>query len=131
MALFSKTTKETKVKKVSKKAEEKAIVKAVAVASQAPLRKDSLSGVLIRPRITEKATLLAEKDNVYVFEVHADSSKPIIAKMISSLYGVSPLKIAIVKNPTKAKMVRGKMGYKSGVKKAYIYLKKGEKIEFA
>jgi ribosomal protein L23 len=39
------------------------------------------------------------------------------------------VKIRTVTIPAKRVFVRGKVGHKSGYKKAYIYLKKGEKVE--
>lgn len=94
-------------------------------------KKNSLSNVLIRPRITEKATLLAERGNTYVFEVHTDADKAVISKIIRSKYSVSPVHVRIVNTPAKKVFVRGKIGHKNAFKKAYITLKKGEKIEFA
>jgi len=41
-----------------------------------------------------------------------------------------PIKVRIVNLPSKKTLARGKVGRKPGVKKAYVYLKKGEKIEF-
>lgn len=83
---------------------------------------------IIRPRVTEKATTVAES-GIYVFEVEKDTSKKEIAAAIKNLYKVSPVKINIVKIPRKQVFVRGKKGFKAGGKKAYVYLKKGEKIE--
>lgn len=84
---------------------------------------------LIKPRITEKASLKSETENVYVFEVVKDSNKKSISKAVAELYKVTPVKVNITKNPSKAVFVRGKWGTKSGVKKAYVYLKKGDKME--
>ncbi len=70
----------------------------------------NLSNILIRPHITEKATVSAEKS-------------------FKEKYKLSPVKIKTVTIPAKNVFVRGKKGKKSGYKKAYIYLKKGEKIE--
>ena len=86
------------------------------------------SAVLIGPRVTEKAAMGAEK-NVYAFNVAVKASKGEIVKAIKSYYKVSPTKIRIVRVPGKKVMVRGKVGVKAGGKKAYVFLKKGEKIE--
>lgn len=90
--------------------------------------KAKYADVLLRPRITEKATFVAEK-NVHTFEVAQAATKEQIAKAIRAFYKVSPIKINIVKNPAKSVFIRGKRGVKSGVKKAYVYLKKGDKME--
>lgn len=85
--------------------------------------------VLLRPRITEKAALSADSAGVYVFEVSENSTKTSIAASVKALYKVTPVKIRVAKIVPKAVFVRGKHGTKSGGKKAYVYLKKGDKIE--
>jgi large subunit ribosomal protein L23 len=83
---------------------------------------------ITRPRITEKATISSEK-NVYVFEVHQGAGKKELAKTIFDIYKVKPVSINITRNPAKNVIVRGKRGKTAGVKKAYVYLKAGDKIE--
>lgn len=92
---------------------------------------ESITTLALRgPRITEKATVVAEQ-NVYTFNVAPTATKPEIVKAIKALYGVTPTKIAIVNRPARKVFKRGKLGVKSGAKKAMVYLKKGDKIEFA
>ncbi len=86
------------------------------------------SNILIRPHITEKATISSEK-SVYVFKIDPKSNKAEVEKAFKEKYKISPVKIKTVTIPAKNVFVRGKYGKKSGYKKAYIYLKKGEKIE--
>jgi large subunit ribosomal protein L23 len=88
------------------------------------------TGVIKRPRITEKATMGAEK-GAYIFEVVQDATKPSIAKAIEQLYKVVPIKVNIVRTPAKKVFVRGKVGTKQAVKKAIVFLKKGDKIDLA
>ncbi len=85
--------------------------------------------VLLRPRITEKAALGADRAGVYVFEVGENSTKSSIAASVKALYKVTPVKVRVAKIVSKAVFVRGKRGVKKGGKKAYVYLKKGDKIE--
>lgn len=87
-----------------------------------------LTSILIRPHITEKATASSET-SVYIFEVPKLSTKGSIAKAFSDKYKVTPIKINTVTTPAKNVIVRGKRGKTSSFKKAYIYIKKGEKIE--
>jgi large subunit ribosomal protein L23 len=87
------------------------------------------AGVIRRPRITEKASMQAEA-NVYAFEVATDANKKTIAHAVKELYNVTPIKVAVVTLPKKEVFIRGKWGTKGGGKKAYVYLKKGETIEF-
>lgn len=87
-----------------------------------------VGSVLLRPRVTEKATLLAEK-NAYVFEVHPRAGKRVIAEAVKETYRVSPVRVNIVKLPAKRVFVRGKNGTAAAIKKAVVYLKHGDKIE--
>lgn len=88
------------------------------------------NAVIKKPRITEKATLVTDK-NQYVFEVTSDATKASVAKAIKQMYKVTPARVNIVKLPAKTVFVRGKVGRKSAIKKAYVSLKKGDKIEIA
>lgn len=117
MAIFKKTTKEAKVPKVAKakKTEGKAVIGAHANA-------------IVRPHITEKAAILAEK-GTYVFEVARDTNKIEIAKAIQAIYNVTPVRVNIVNLPDTRVFVRNKKGMKSGVRKAMVTLKAGDKIE--
>ena len=54
---------------------------------------------IIRPRVTEKATTVAE-NGVHVFEVEKDANKKEIAVAFKNLYKVSPIKINVVKTPS-------------------------------
>ena len=89
------------------------------------------SKILIRPRITEKSGIMNEASNVYVFEVVKEATKDTISKAIKSIYKVTAEKVRIVNLPAKNVFVRGKKGRQSAIKKALVYLKKGDKIELA
>ncbi len=85
-------------------------------------------GVLVRPHITEKASASSEK-GAYVFQVATDANKRDIAKAVATMYKVHPVKVTIVAIPKKSITVKGRPGFRKGGKKAYVFLKKGEKIE--
>ena len=86
---------------------------------------------ILRPRITEKTGIMNETQNVYSFEVTQESTKHSIEKEIEALYKVTPVKVRMINLPAKRVFVRGKNGSKSAIKKALVYLKKGDKIDFA
>ena len=90
--------------------------------------KQDLNHILIRPHVTEKATVSAEF-SVYVFEIDPKATKNEVTKTFVEKYKINPVKVTTVTIPAKNVVVRGKRGKKSGYKKAYVYLKKGEKIE--
>jgi len=85
--------------------------------------------VLLQPRVTEKAALSADKSNVYVFEVTKDATKKSVIASIKDAYKVTPIKVHLLAIPRKEVFRRGKSGVKGGGKKAYIHLKKGDKID--
>jgi large subunit ribosomal protein L23 len=85
---------------------------------------------VIRPHVTEKAMLLSER-RVSTFDVFTDANKMQIAEFVRAQYGVTPLAVRIAKNAGKVKFIRGRWGKKAGVKKAYVYLKEGDKIDLA
>lgn len=90
-----------------------------------------MNKILKNPRITEKATVLAE-GNVYTFNVDTNTTKNEIIKSVKALYKVTPVQVRTVTIPTKKvtpKTRNQKIGTKGGGKKAYVYLKKGDKIE--
>ena len=125
-----------KTKKEEPKKEVPAVVpsaKKLAVREDAPSALPVAAGtgeafVLLRPRVTEKATALSER-GVYAFEVVKDATEGTVKRAIRSLYKVSPVKVAFVPIRSKEIIVKGKKGRTKGGKKAYVYLKKGEKIE--
>ncbi len=90
--------------------------------------KKDLADILLRPRITEKATLSSEQ-SVYVFDIPKTATKEVVAKAFVKKYAVTPRKIATVHTAGKRVFVRGKRGSQADTHKAYVYLKKGTKIE--
>lgn len=124
MALFGskKKTEEPKAVKAVK-----APSKAVTTVSSARI---SRMGVILSPRVTEKAARGAE-ENHFVFNVAPNATKKTVAQAIRSLYKVSPIRVNMTKVMPKQIFVRGKVGVKSGGKKATVFLKKGETIDLA
>ena len=53
-----------------------------------------------------------------------------IKKAIKEIYKVAPVRVNITRVQPKKLMRRGKPGVQQGGKKAVVFLKKGDKIEF-
>ena len=122
MALFSKKTKKVDLtENVSEKSGTASNAKKTGLVITEAEVKVGIPGVgvtfKLKPRVTEKSALLAER-NVYVFDVPKEASKGAISKAVST-----------IRNAGKVKISRGKKGRTRDSKKAYVYLKKGEKIE--
>lgn len=94
--------------------------------------------------VTEKSRVLEDlKDNKsnryvaacekpkYVFLVEKKAGKREIAKALEEIYAEKSIKVKSVNTITikpKKKRVRGRIGYKSGFKKAVVTLEKGDEL---
>jgi large subunit ribosomal protein L23 len=89
----------------------------------------NLSSVIVKPRITEKSVRLGEQ-NVYTFVVRRDATKRDVTAAIAALYNVTPVNVNIVnKTPRQYKSkAKNRVLTEKGMKKAYVYLKKGDSI---
>ncbi len=142
MALFKKDKKEDgmkdrkriekeKEKSTKKVVEKKEEIKKSASVKSAAGKKGEIKmapGVLDKPQITEKATLLREDDQ-YIFQVFKTATKPEVKKAIEEVYGVSVEKVRIINVDRKKKRLGRTTGWKKGYKKAIITLKKGQEID--
>lgn len=86
-----------------------------------------LADLIIKPVITEKATLLMEQ-NKYVFDVQPKASKPEIKAAIESLFEVSVTKVNTLLPPRKKKRVGRFVGYKPRYKRAIVTLKETDSL---
>jgi large subunit ribosomal protein L23 len=87
------------------------------------------TNIIKNPRVTEKASMAAEQ-NVYTFNISQSANKTEIKKAIFALYKVHPVKVNVLNIPRKQIMSKGKAGVRGGSRKALVYLKKGDKMEF-
>lgn len=87
--------------------------------------------VLLAPHVSEKAAMVAESGNQYVFKVSSDASKPEIKKAVESLFGVSVKAVRTVNIKGKTKRFGVRTGKRSDLRKAYVRLAEGQEIELA
>ena len=83
---------------------------------------------ILSPVITEKATILSEKNKV-VFKVNMNADKKSIKKNIEKIFKVNVTKINTITMKGKRKIVKGKSVKKKTFKKAIITLQKGQSID--
>jgi len=90
--------------------------------------------VLIKPIITEKATLGSELHNRYTFLVHPKANKVEIKKAVETAYGVNVEKVRTLNSGPKRKMRYTKTGIQKGktnaTKKAIVQVAEGDAIDF-
>ena len=85
---------------------------------------------IISPVVTEKSTGHSEQNKI-VFKVNKLFNKKLIKKNIEKIFKVNVIKVNTITKKSKSKIIRGKIGYKKGYKKALVTLKKGQSIDLA
>jgi large subunit ribosomal protein L23 len=92
---------------------------------------NNLFDVIRRPLLTEKSTLLKESQHTLVFEVHRDATKPEIKKAVEALFDTKVADVRVARVHGKVKRQGRYSGRRPDWKKAFVVLKKGEKmVEF-
>jgi large subunit ribosomal protein L23 len=86
--------------------------------------------VIKKPLITEKATLLKEKDNKVAFVVDRAATKAEIKEAVERLLKVKVLKVNVATMQGKARRVGRTVGKRPDWKKAVVTLRPGDRIEF-
>ena len=89
-----------------------------------------IDNIILRPLLTEKASMLQEAQNTYAFEVDKGSSKIEIKQAVQALFGVQVTKVC-------TQVVRGKnkrfgryYGKRSNWKKAFVTVAEGDALDF-
>ena len=85
--------------------------------------------VIVKPIITEKATMAGELANAVTFEVAKSASKPQIKDAVEALFNVKVKAVNTVLTKGKHKRFRGRPGVRNDVKKAYVRLAEGQTID--
>ena len=134
MALFSNDTKKAVVpnKASGPLSRGKVSVPKTPKAPKAAPLDGRLEGILRAPWLSEKALIGTER-GVYVFEVPRTATKTLVIAAVESIYKVKPRQVRMVNLPAKKTNLKTRRGTGSRARrhKAYVYLKKGETIQFA
>ncbi len=96
----------------------------------ATLSRETMYTIIRNPIITEKATMLGERNQV-VFRVAMDATKPEIKAAVEGLFGVLVLNVNTLIQKGKTKRFKGRPGVRSDVKKAVVQLSPGQSIDFS
>ncbi|MBI3355551.1 MAG: 50S ribosomal protein L23 [Nitrospirae bacterium] len=88
-----------------------------------------LHAVLVQPLLTEKITGLREQTNTVGFMVHPDANRVQIRQAVEALLKVRVEKVNVMNVRGKVKRLGRFAGKRSDWKKAFVTLKKGEKLE--
>jgi large subunit ribosomal protein L23 len=99
-----------------------------AVASKEAKVSGRAYAVLVKPMITEKASILSTVSK-YIFMVTLPSNKIDVAKAIHEVYGVKPISVNIIRSEGKIKRYGKYTGKRKDFKKAIVTLAKGQTIQ--
>lgn len=92
---------------------------------------ERLMQVLLAPIVSEKSTMLADKNNQVAFRVLQGATKPEIKAAVELLFKVEVESVQVLNQAGKSKRFGRSMGRRRNVRKAYVCLKPGQEINFA
>jgi len=92
---------------------------------------DRLMKVVLAPIVSEKSTMLAERNRQYVFRVADDASKPEIKAAVELLFKTTVDSVTVSNVKGKAKRFGRFNGRRRNWKKAFVCLAPGQEINFA
>lgn len=95
------------------------------------MNQERIFQVLVGPHVSEKAAVVADTNNQYVFKVAVDATKSEIKRSVEQLFKVRVTNVNTLK--VKGKVKRNRYGFstKPTWKKAYVRLEQGQDIDFA
>ena len=88
----------------------------------------AVKDILSRPVLTEKSSDLRFDENHYVFKVRMDANKVEIKKAVETSFNVIVDNVNTMVIRGKRKNTRGIPGKKSSWKKAFVRIRRGDKI---
>ena len=94
------------------------------------VKDERLYQVILRPVISEKSTIAADKNQQIVFEVLPDASKTEIKAAVEKLFEVKVRQVQVVNVRGKIKRFGRVPGKRSNWKKAVVRLQEGHDIDF-
>ncbi|MFK7976655.1 MAG: 50S ribosomal protein L23 [Halioglobus sp.] len=95
------------------------------------MNQERIFQVLQGPHISEKAAIVADASNQYVFKVAVDATKAEIKKSVEQLFKVKVSDVNTLRVKGKTKRNRYGMSTRPTWKKAYVRLEQGQDIDFA
>ena len=96
--------------------------------SKVVVSKAAAYDTILRPVITEKATMANENGQV-TFAVAIDATKPQIKAAVEMLFNVKVMAVNTIVQKGKVKSFRGRPGRRSDTKKAMVTLAEGQNID--
>lgn len=95
------------------------------------MNQERLYNILEGAHISEKATVIADASNQFVFKVVKDATKAEIKEAVERLYDVVVKNVTVLNVKGKVKRTVRGSSRRSNWKKAYVRLEAGHDIDFA
>lgn len=92
---------------------------------------ERLMQVLLAPQISEKATMIADRNSQVVFRVAPSATKSEVKAAVELLFKVEVNSVQVANVKGKVKRFGRIIGRRNGWKKAFVCLKPGQEINFA
>jgi large subunit ribosomal protein L23 len=92
---------------------------------------DQLMNVVLAPVVSEKSTVVADKNRQYVFRVADDATKPQIKAAIELMFKTKVDDVTVLNVHGKERRFGRLTGRRRSWKKAYVRLAEGQEINFA
>lgn len=90
-----------------------------------------LMQVLVAPIVSEKATLVADKNNTVTFKVLKGANKYEIKAAVELMFKVEVASVTVVNIKGKAKRFGKSAGRRDNIRKAYLALKQGHQLNLS
>ena len=94
------------------------------------MNQERLMKVLIGPIVSEKSTMMAEKNEQIAFRVLQDATKPEIKAAVELLFKVEVESVQVLNQAGKTKRFGRYTGRRRNTRKAYVSLAPGQEINF-
>lgn len=94
------------------------------------MNEERLYQVLLGPHITEKASILADKNSQFAFRVAPDATKREIRLAVEKLFKVVVQDVRVLNVKGKTRRTRYGLGQRASLRKAYVRLAPGHDIDF-
>lgn len=95
------------------------------------MNQERLMQVILAPVVSEKSTLVADKNEQVVFKVVTDATKPEVKAAVELLFNVKVESVNILNVKGKVKRFGRFTGRRKDWKKAYVCLVPGQEIDFS
>ncbi|OWY40754.1 50S ribosomal protein L23 [Xenophilus sp. AP218F] len=93
------------------------------------MNQERLLQVILAPIVSEKSTMIAEKNQQMAFRVATNATKPEIKAAVEMLFNVKVEGVSTVNVKGKVKRFGRSIGRRSDWKKAYVSLVEGQEID--